>query len=335
MMRWLASVDNRSPVRPLHLCDAQMTGAFLIGGDMSRNGLTHEQQIALWRRQGMQIDDVHAAASFLSRVNHYRLSEYCRYWRQSSQRGNARFMEGTSLDSLIVLYEAEQKLGVACFEVLRSLEVLLRARFVYFYARRVGAAGKFARGEGFTQSPRPGAERVEEYPLADLDRSKEAFVAYYRDEIKQGSAYKPEAYDRMPIWVAVEAFSFGSLSRLITASGESGVLDDVADSMNTSRKMLPGQVRSFVYLRNRVAHCSRLWNHSVSDVPGLQPKTSRRVKRMCRNFTEHSVYKILVALDDVASRSGIRSEWLLSVVEPALDKYPLLAQGITQPVRYG
>ena len=81
----------------------------------------------------------------------------------------------------------------------------------------------FARGEGFTQSPHPDAERVEEHALSNLDRSKEAFVAHYRDEIKQGHTYKPEAYDRMPIWVAVEAFSFGSLSRLIEASSSSGV----------------------------------------------------------------------------------------------------------------
>ena len=170
-----------------------------------------------------------------------------------------------------------------CDELLHPLEVLLRTRFAYAYGHRVGVTGTFARGEGFTQSPHANAERVEEHALANLDRSKEAFVTHYRDEIKQGHTYKPEAYNRMPIWVAAEAFFFGTLSRLIEASSTSGVLNDIADSMNTSRKLLPGQVKSFVYLRNRVSHCAQLWNHRVLDVPGLQPKTTRNTKRHYRN----------------------------------------------------
>ncbi|WP_411208729.1 Abi family protein [Corynebacterium callunae] len=104
-------------------------------------------------------------------------------------------------------------------EVLHPLEVLLRTRFAYAYGRHVGVTGMFARGEGFTQSPAVDAERVEEFLLANLDRSKETFVSHYRDEIKHGRSYKPEAYYRMPIWAAVEAFSFGTLSRLLEASG--------------------------------------------------------------------------------------------------------------------
>lgn len=169
----------------------------------------------------------------------------------------------------------------------------------------------------------------------DLDRSKEAFVAHYRDEIRAGSAYAAAAYARTPIWVAVEALSFGTLSRLIEASGKSGVLGAVADSMKVSPKTLPSQIRSFVYLRNRIAHCAKLWNHSVLDVPGLLPNISRRAKRAHGQFSDHSIYKILVALDDVASKTGITPDWLTRRVDPILKSNPLLAAGITSPQRYG
>ena len=159
--------------------------------------------------------------------------------------------------------------------------------------------------------------------------------AHYRDNIKHRGVYKPEAYDRMPIWVAVEAIPFGSLSRLIEASGDSGVLEEIAGSMNTSRKFLPGQVKSFVYLRNRVAHRAQLWNHRVRDVPGLQPNTTRRVKKNYRNFKDHSIYKILVALDDIGIRSGIPADWLSGVIEPILNEDPLFARGIAVPARFG
>ena len=302
---------------------------------MPKDWLSYEQQVELLGRRGMRIDDEASAAEFLARVNYYRFSGYFRHWQHDPARGDNQFFQGASFETIRALYDAEQELVAVCDELLHPLEVLLRTRFAYAYGCRVGVTGTFAHGEGFTQSPHPDAERVEEHALANLDRSKEAFVAHYRDEIKQGQTYKPEAYDRMPIWVAVEAFSFGSLSRFIEASSSSGVLDDIADSMNTSRRLLPGQVKSFVYLRNRIAHCAQLWNHRVLDVPGLQPKTTRRIKQNYRKFSDHSIYKILVALDDVATRSGISTDWLSETIEPILHKHRLLAKGIAEPARYG
>ncbi|WJZ03261.1 Abi family protein [Corynebacterium freiburgense] len=302
---------------------------------MPKCWLSYDDQVVLLRKRGMQINDVGEAADFLSRVSYYRLSGYFRHWQEEPQCGDNRFIEGTSFDILRALYEAEQELATVCDDLLHLIEILLRTRFAYAYGRLVGVTGEFARGEGFTQSPNPDAELVEEHALMNLDRSKELFVAHYRDDIKQGNTYKPEAYDRMPIWVAVEAFSFGTLSRLIEASGESGVLDDVAGSLKTSRRLLPSQVRAFVYLRNRIAHCAQLWNHSVLDVPGLQPNTSRRIQKRYRSFTDHSVYKVLVALDDFATRSGIHSGWLGDKIEPILNTHPLLAYGVAQPQRYG
>lgn len=302
---------------------------------MPKDWLSYEQQIELLAQRGMRITDPTDAAQFLSQVNYYRFSGYFRHWQRDPAQGDNRFFEGTTFEKIRDLYESEQELAGVCHELLHRLELLLRTRFAYAYGRRIGVTGHFAHGEGFTQPPHAHFKRVEEYALADLDRSKEAFVAHYRDDIKQGHVYKPEAYARMPIWVAVEAFSFGSLSRFIQASGTSGVLDDIADSMNTSRRLLPGQVKSFVYLRNRVAHVAQLWNHWVLDAPRLQPKTSRQIKQDYRNFAERSIYKILISLDDLATRSGTSHNWLRDSVEPILNKNRLLAQGIAEPARYG
>lgn len=302
---------------------------------MNKSWLSYDDQVSLLIERGLYIDDPSGAAEFLSQVSYFRLSGYFRYWQHDPQNGDDRFIEGASFDVFRSLYDAEGELIRVLDEVLHPLEVLLRTRFAHAYSDNVGTPGKFAHGEGFTQSPNPNAERVEEHALRNLDRSKEAFVAHYRGEATQDTTYKPEAYDRMPIWVAVEAFSFGSISRLIEASGQSGVLDSIAESMSASRKYLPGQVRSFVYLRNRVSHCSRLWNHSVLDTPGLPSKIARRAKQRYRAFSEHSIYKILVALDYVATRSRIRTAWLESTVEPILRAHPLLAYGIASPSKYG
>lgn len=302
---------------------------------MPKRWLSYDEQVDLLRERGMTIDDPAAAAAFLSRVNYYRLSGYFRHWQVDPKHGDNQFLQGTSFDVVRGVYEAEEQLLAVCDDLLHPLEVALRTRFAHAYGRSVGVSGAFATGQGFTRPRSPSSLPVEEYVLDNLQRSKEAFVAHYRDDIREGRRFLPEAYSRMPIWVAVEAFSFTTLSRLIAASDGSGVLDDVAESLGTSRRLLPGQVRSFVYLRNRIAHCAQLWNHSVLDVPGLQPKRVRQVKQRNRNFGDHSVYKICIALDDLATRSGIRSGWLEERVEPLLIANPLLEHGICKPSRYG
>ena len=79
----------------------------------------------------------------------------------------------------------------------------------------------------------------------------------------------------------------------------------------------------------------QLWNHSVLDVPGLPSNISRRAQRRHRKFGDHSVYKIFIALDEVAKRSGIAKDWLSERIDPVLDGNPLLAAGIATPKKYG
>lgn len=292
--------------------------------------LSYDEQVDLLAQRGLLVDDGEECRDFLSKVNYYRLSGYFRYWQRDPAGGDNRFLRGSSFKVIRDLYVAEQHLKALCERVLWSVEILLRTRFAHSYAERIGAYGTFNIGKGFTRPLEEGGKRVEEYALRDLDRSKEAFVAHYRENLTAG-----DPYDQMPIWAAVEAFSFGTLSRLIEASGQSGVLEAMADDMKIARSALGSQVRSFVYLRNRIAHHARLWNHSVLDAPKVMPNISRRAKKAHRPFDDRSIYKILVALDGVCTNSKLRANWLEEEIEPFLSEHPLLATGVATPRKYG
>ena len=314
-----------------------MTGAIFSARIllMQKNWLSYDDQLELLTRRGMRIEDERAAIRILSCVSYYRLSGYFRYWQKDPTYGDNDFISGTSFSRIYQLYEAERELANACKALLATCEILVRTRFAYHYGTCVGPVATFARGVGFTPPPSPDIDPVEERILSDLDRSKDIFVAHYRDEIKQGSRYLPAAYDRMPIWVAVEVLSFGCLSRMITASGESGVLERIAKSLNTSRAVLPSQVRSFVYLRNRCSHYGRLWNTAVTDEAAIPKNTKRRIQSRYRSFDKHSAYQIFAALHDLADRAELCADWLGTVIEPLLQADPLLAYGIATPKKYG
>ncbi len=302
---------------------------------MAKDWRNFEEQAQLLKQRGIQADSTAEIARFLRKVNYYRFSGYFRYWQQDPANGENRFFRGTAFDDLKRLYDAEHVFTQACAGMLHAIEVLLRNQFAFAYSKHFGTTGAFTLGEGFTQSPNPKELRVEQYVLRDLDRSKEKFVTHYRPKATARNSKGACTYEHMPIWAAVEAFTFGTLSRLIEASGDSGVLDTMAEEMKISRRYLPGQVRSFVYLRNRIAHCSRVWNHLVLEKPGMNRNVQRRAQKSYRNFADNSVYKICVALSDVASKTDIADNWLGNTIEPILQSNKLLAAGITHPAKYG
>lgn len=302
---------------------------------MEKRWVDYRDKVVLLKQRGLRVDNPDDCAHFLSVVNYYRFSGYFRYWQVAPIAGDNRFLPSANFDEVKYVYLEEQKLSEACADALRRVEVMLRTRIAHAYGSLVTEKGGFAEGIGLDTEANP-RTYVQNHILMDLSRSKEAFVKHYR---KPGSrvegAYPAELFSEMPIWVAVEAFSFGTLSRFLAASTKSGTAQAVAESLDVSPRVLPSQVRSFVYLRNRIAHQARLWNHSVLDTPGLLRNTSRRAKQQWGAFEEMSVFKILVALDIILKNSGLYMNWLQTAIMPMFADFEIFRQGITHPRKYG
>ena len=58
-------------------------------------------------------------------------------------------------------------------------------------------------------------------------------------------------------------------------------------------------MRTLAYLRNRCAHHSRLWNHSVVDAGPTPNNVRGRAKKTAGNFEPRSVLDAVASLDDI------------------------------------
>ena len=287
---------------------------FRWGGAMP--WLSFDEQVEKLTGAGLQVDDEAELRSFLSRVNCFRFLGYFRHF-QSFPSGGDPFFKGVSFDQIRCVYEADIELSAAILDALEEIELLLRARFAqYFGADATRARGVFMEEGIFTPSPK--GSQVHECIARDVTRSKERFLNRYLDEASSNERVPiAEAWRSLPIWAAVEVFSFGTLSRSIEASQKTGVTKQIAESIGIPQSYLPQIIKSFVYLRNRCAHHSRLWNHSVIDAPSLPPQIKRRAKKR-RQYENRSVYQVLVAIDYFLDRSKLKKKWLDAVVEPIL-----------------
>ncbi|MGC9457129.1 MAG: Abi family protein, partial [Halothiobacillaceae bacterium] len=87
--------------------------------------------------------------------------------------------------------------------------------------------------------------------------------------------------NELPIWVAVEVLDFGAISRLFSMLH---VKDQVAIANRygvNDWKAFKSWLFSLSYLRNLVAHHSRLWNRNITSKPKLP---QRGEVRWCDSF---------------------------------------------------
>ena len=206
---------------------------------------------------------------------------------------------------------------------LAQVELLLRSHVARVIADEHGAYGRYLEESFYTDTG--DREPTVESCLRDIDRSKDRHILHYRE-----SGINRADYSKLPVWSAVEAWSFGTLSKAIERGAGGDLADAVATSTGIAKAGFAYRVRALVYLRNRCAHHSRLWHHSVLDAGPTPNNVRKKAKREAGQFEPRSVLDIIASLDDMVSRAEVASPLLPRlVVEHPRDS--AFWQGLVRP----
>ena len=247
---------------------------------------TVPEQIHRLRERGMECGTDAYATAVLERCGYYRLSGYWHIYRERPERSEDQFddkgreirldsfVEGTSLSQVVALYDFDQELSVRLLRVIRAIEVSFR----FFIGHRLGKNNPFAHrypdqldalqnSSSMLRHPTKAYEDwMEEYERQE-NGAKGDFVQHFREE-----------YGRhLPIWVATEVMSFGTMSKLYSLMRETDreiLASRLQVSLNDERGDY-GAMRSWLrcinHVRNICAHYGRLWNRSfdcAAEPPG-------------------------------------------------------------------
>jgi abortive infection bacteriophage resistance protein len=237
-----------------------------------------DQQIALLKSRGMLIDDEQKAKEYLHRTGYYRLSGYWYPFRKStaSQLPSGilettvldNFRENSQFKHVIDLYIFDKKLRILFLDALERIEIALRVDVALI----LGKEDKFAQHRealldgNFTKKVNLETGQTDYQAwLRDFNRlvskSKEDFITHFKGK-----------YDLpLPIWIAVELWDFGLLSKFITGMRYQELQSMSARYSIPRSELLKSWVRAMNYIRNVCAHHSRLWNRS----PTSQIKLSK------------------------------------------------------------
>ncbi|MFD8769522.1 MULTISPECIES: Abi family protein [Microbacterium] len=281
---------------------------------------TVREQVALLASRGMDVGDQETAETLLSRIGYYRLSGYWYPYREREIDGvgntivKSSVRPGTTLAHVCSVYDFDRELRASLFDALEAVEVALRFQVGHTLGRRDVFAHRqpTALDPGFVLAPAQAesgetthsgvgaqgdakTDPVEQVPsktrhqewLERFDdqerRSQEAFATHFR------SKYGPH----LPVWVATEVMSFGTLAQLYGGAAQddreriAASLDLIGKDGKGDATLLSNWLNHIRYIRNLCAHHSRMWNRSfdvelasaahIPDLAHLASKSQRRL----------------------------------------------------------
>jgi len=269
------------------------------------------EQVDLLIGRGLQVSSRPDAEDALRKIGYYRLSGYLYPFRMSS---SGRFRPGTSLRQILDLYDFDEALRGVLLEGIGQLEVALR----FHVGHRLGRRGAFAHRQGSVLDPSAAtwiaaplqvrrsrhAEWLVGYDRQER-RSQEAFVQHFRKR------YGP----RLPVWVATEVMSLGSLTELVALLPQNdrklmaarfGVVTADRDGDSSAFSSWLNHLR---HVRNLCAHHSRLWNR-VFDA-ALQVPKSAAIPEFVHvdDRARRKIYGTLAVVRFLLARIQPESEW--------------------------
>ena len=279
---------------------------------------TLQEQLKSLRERGLEFED-QATARFLYDNNYYRVSGYARYFQRDPGRGDNRYVDINSFDRIRQAYEFDCELSKLLFGGLADIEIVLRSRLAYQMASAFDDPTAFRQEDTYVEKFTDWGTDLRAVLLSDIERdisrSKERFI---RHHVLRGEG--------VPIWAAVEALSFGTVSKMVELVDDLAVVDKIGKSFGLPRSTVSGTFHSLSTLRNICAHHGRIWNRTPARA--VPVPTSLRAKM--NGATVRSPFAWIVVMEQLVDT--VRgNDYFSSDVGELLSDFPEMIDGLKRP----
>lgn len=287
------------------------------------------EQLALLKSRGLQVDNEAPALDYLARIGYYRLSGYWYPLREIDKAASSQqkrpiradtFVAGSHFEDVVKLYVFDKKLRLLALDALERIEMAIRVDVAHLLGEKDPCAhekpsclhGNFAKKKK-DKGPNKGKTEhqlwLEKYQAMRHRARREPFIDHHQAK-----------YDgHLPVWVAIEVWDFGLLSRLFNGL-QYADKNQIAQKYGLAEgKNLATWLRSLNFIRNVSAHHSRLWNINVVE-SSPRPKTWPEMK----NTRPFMYFAMMVQLLAVICPN---STWSQRLVE-LLNDYPASGNGM-------
>lgn len=220
-------------------------------------------QIALLKHRGMLFLDEQSAHHFLKNISYYRLKGY--WWDMQDNIALHTLKPNTYFEDIIERYNFDRRLRLILFDAIERIEIALRTKMIYHLSLAYGSLW-YLDSTLFepTSLPSNASVTIHQNTIIDLKkeflRSQEIFIKDQRNR------YPNEDADS---WKILEVASMGTLSKLYK-----NLKHQLPEKATIAKEMglnlhseLSSWLEAITYVRNIIAHHSRLWSRNMVKIP--------------------------------------------------------------------
>ncbi|MFA8451649.1 MAG: Abi family protein [Bacteroidales bacterium] len=224
---------------------------------------TVADQIQLLESRGMIFQNESDAHILLKNISYYRLKGY--WWDMQKDKTIHAFRPDTYFEDVIKRYNFDRKLRLILFDAIELIEISLRTKMIYILSLKHG--GKWYSDSNLFNSKtnkktcKTLHQETVDKLKSEFNRSQESFIKDHKKRYPNDST--PDA------WKMLEVASMGILSRLYKGlNDQSPEKATIAKEMGlNSHKELSSWLEAITYIRNIIAHHSRLWSRNMVKSP--------------------------------------------------------------------
>ena len=200
---------------------------------------------------------------FLKNISYYRLKGY--WWEMQIDVITHTFKPNTYFEDVIDRYNFDRHLRLILFDAIERIEIALRTKMIYHLSISYGSLW-YLNSKLFEATPLPSnpTKTIYQNTIDELNReynrSQEIFI---KDQRKRYPKQDADA------WKIMEVASMGTLSKLYkNLNHQLPEKATIAKEMGLNlHSELSSWLEAIAYVRNIIAHHSRLWSRNMVKMP--------------------------------------------------------------------
>jgi len=221
----------------------------------NKPAFTIADQLQLLKSRGLLFRNEILAAHFLGIISYYRLKGY--WWDMQNDRTTHQFNPNSYFEDIMDRYNFDRQLRLILFDAIELIEIALRTKLIYHLSLAFSSLW-YLNPDLFDDSVKH-SQHLKDLKL-EFDRSQEIFVKDQRSRFPNSDA---------DAWKIMEVASFGTLSKFYKNLKHQ--LPEKAIIANEMGLNLQSELSSWLeainYVRNIIAHHSRLWSRNMVKRP--------------------------------------------------------------------
>ena len=246
---------------------------------MLKEPKTFDEQIDLLKSRGLIIGDEDKAKFILNNINYYRFSAYLIHFKKEDET----YKENITFEHIYNLYLFDKELRNILIDMLESIEISFRTYIGYLNKQCFKKEKYF---ESFIK-------KLED----EKNNHKNKLFIKHHNEKYNGI---------LPIWVAVEIMSFGTLSKLYSNMLPQDTAYIKRELCKVNPILVNSWLHSLTHLRNVCAHYGRIYNTYFPPI---------KVKKSDRNnvINDRQVFTYILAIKHLIADKNIWNDYFIKL----------------------